>query len=134
MRGSFPSKTTGNYQHMVDNLYGARTPTKFQVNYQCNKENGSDNYPYFLTVNKSHITWRGRKVYKHIFIFDLAYLQCTGATVIKKAVLPGRGSQCTKRAEPRVFPTRVGARCSIFVRRADLRTRLWPCKNEEKTN
>lgn len=32
-----------------------------------------------------------------MFIFDLSYLQCTGATVIKKAVLPGRGSQCTKR-------------------------------------
>ena len=33
MRGSFLSKTTGNYQHMVDNMYGARTPIKFLVNY-----------------------------------------------------------------------------------------------------
>lgn len=83
-------------------------------------------------MNKCHIKWSSRKVYKHIFLLDLSYLQCTGATVIKKAVLPGQGSCCTKRASLRVFPTRVGARCQIFVSRANLRTRLWPFKNDRK--
>ena len=54
--------------------------------------------------------------------------------MIKKAVLPGRGSHCTKRAEPRVFPTRVGARCQIFVSRANLRSRLWPFKSDRKNS
>ena len=53
--------------------------------------------------------------------------------MIKKAVFPGQGSHSTKRAEPCVFPRRAGAQCQIFVSRADLHTRLWPYKNEEKT-
>lgn len=46
--------------------------------------------------------------YISCFDLELSYLQCTGATVITKAMLPSGGSHCTKRAEPCVFPTRVG--------------------------
>lgn len=64
-----------------------------------------------------------------VILSDLLYLKCTGATLIKKAMLTGQGSQYTKNSEPHEFPTHPNPKSNPPV--SALVAQL---KNEEKKN